>query len=108
VLVFEALQAARRDVVLDSRGGLVSLRFSRKPFSHTVSPSSANPVGPKGFQEMEMLRLFISLSRRFCSEIGQPLRRHGKSIVLARTSRKEPERSHKLWMTSGKQHLNLM
>ena len=40
VLVLEALQAARRDVVLDSRGGLVSLRFSRKPFSHTVSPSS--------------------------------------------------------------------
>src|SRR5207247_11323161 len=53
VLVFEALQAARRDVVLDSRGGLVSLRFSRKPFSHTVSPSSANPVRPQGFQEMD-------------------------------------------------------
>src|SRR5215831_6242670 len=45
VLVFEALQAARRDVVLDARGGPVDLRFSRKPFSHTVSPSSANPSG---------------------------------------------------------------
>src|SRR2546425_3510581 len=45
VLVFEALQAARRDVVLDSRGGLICLRFSRKPFSHTVSPSSANTCG---------------------------------------------------------------
>src|SRR5207253_8014271 len=45
VLVFEALQAARRDVVLDSCGGFISLRFSRKPFSHTVSPSSANLSG---------------------------------------------------------------
>src|SRR5262249_18486194 len=44
VLVFEALQAARRDVVLDSRGGLVFLRFSRKTFSHTVSPTNPNPV----------------------------------------------------------------
>src|SRR5580658_5862424 len=34
VLIFEALQAARRYVVLASRCGLVPLRFSRKPFSH--------------------------------------------------------------------------
>src|SRR5207302_6322018 len=43
VLVFEALQAARRNVILDSRGGFICLRFSRKSFSHTVSLSSAAP-----------------------------------------------------------------
>ena len=36
MLLFEALQAARRYVVLASRRGLVCLRFSRKPFSHIV------------------------------------------------------------------------
>src|SRR5262249_3518322 len=36
VLLFEALQPTRRYVVLASRRGLVSLRFSRKPFSHIV------------------------------------------------------------------------
>src|ERR1700691_5962209 len=36
VLIFEALQAARRYVVLALRRGLVSLRFSRKPFSHLL------------------------------------------------------------------------
>src|SRR6185369_9562587 len=37
VLLFEALQAGRRDVVLDPRGGrVVALRFSGKTFSHTV------------------------------------------------------------------------
>src|SRR6266851_5390539 len=36
VLIFEALQAARRDVVLAWRRGLVPLWFSRKPFSHLV------------------------------------------------------------------------
>jgi hypothetical protein len=47
VLIFEALQPAPRDVVLAWRRGLVSLWFSRKPFSHLVvfRPSSANPVG---------------------------------------------------------------
>src|SRR6185369_15807023 len=45
VLVFEALQAARRDVVLDSRGGLISLRFSRKPFSHWLVLQVRTPVG---------------------------------------------------------------
>src|SRR6185312_1620187 len=33
VLVFEALQTARGNVVLTWRRGLVPLRFSRKPFS---------------------------------------------------------------------------
>src|SRR5262249_28194854 len=70
VLVFEALKAARRDVVLDSRGGLVSLRFSRIPFSHTVNPSSANRPGPRGFQERDSATPVHTLSRRFCSEIG--------------------------------------
>src|SRR5678810_376639 len=37
MLVFESLQTAWRNVVLDLRGGNVFLRFSRKPFSHTVS-----------------------------------------------------------------------
>src|ERR1700692_3948090 len=36
VLIFEALQPARRYVVLDWRRGLVRLWFSRKPFSHLV------------------------------------------------------------------------
>jgi hypothetical protein len=36
VLIFEALQPARRDVVLAWRRGLVPLWFSRKPFSHLV------------------------------------------------------------------------
>jgi len=45
VLIFEALQPARRYVVLASRRGLVRLWFSRKPAPHLVSPSSANPVG---------------------------------------------------------------
>src|SRR5580692_6526217 len=36
VLIFEALQAARRYVVLAWRRGLVPLWFSRKPFSHLV------------------------------------------------------------------------
>ena len=36
VLIFEALQPARRDVVLDWCRGLVRLWFSRRPFSHLV------------------------------------------------------------------------
>jgi len=36
VLIFEALQPARRYVVLDWRRGLVPLWLSRKPFSHLV------------------------------------------------------------------------
>jgi hypothetical protein len=36
VLIFQALEAARRDVVLDWRRGLVRLWFSGKPFSHLV------------------------------------------------------------------------
>src|SRR5205814_3448530 len=36
VLIFEALQAARRYVVLALRRGLVWLWFSREPFSHLV------------------------------------------------------------------------
>ena len=36
VLIFEALQPARRDVVLDRRRGRVRLWLSRKPFSHLV------------------------------------------------------------------------
>ena len=42
VLIFEALQPARRDVVLDWRRGLVHLWFSRKPFSHFVVFPSGN------------------------------------------------------------------
>src|SRR5271169_6247601 len=56
VLIFEALEAAPRDVVLDGRRGLVRLWFSRRPFPHVLilvpkslspspRPSSANPVG---------------------------------------------------------------
>src|SRR5947209_358987 len=37
VLILEALQPARRYVVLALRRGLVRFRFSRKPFSHVVS-----------------------------------------------------------------------
>src|SRR5579863_3353791 len=37
VLIFEALQPARCDVVLGLCRGLVRLWFSRKPFSHRVS-----------------------------------------------------------------------
>jgi len=36
VLIFEALQPARRYVVFDWRRGLVRWWFSRKPFSHFV------------------------------------------------------------------------
>src|SRR5246127_2423557 len=36
VLIFEALQAVRRYVVLAWRRGLVRLRFSCKPFSHSL------------------------------------------------------------------------
>src|ERR1035441_5479566 len=36
VLIFEALQPARRYVVLASRRGLVTLWFSRRPFPHFV------------------------------------------------------------------------
>src|SRR3954470_13000016 len=36
MLIFEALQPARRYVVLASRRGLVRLWFSRKPFPHLV------------------------------------------------------------------------
>src|SRR5579864_1186994 len=36
VLIFEALEPAGRDVVLDWRRGRVRLWFSRKPFSHVV------------------------------------------------------------------------
>src|SRR5262245_37996846 len=70
VLIFEALQAARRYVVLDSRGGLVSLRFSRKPFSHMVVLQARTQWGPQGFQEMDSATPVHTLSRRFCSEIG--------------------------------------
>ena len=42
VLIFQALQPARRYVVLAVRRGLVTLRFSRKPFSHLV----VVPMGP--------------------------------------------------------------
>ena len=45
MLLLESLQSARCDVVLDSRGsGVVSLRLSRKSFSHS---------GTKGFQEVD-------------------------------------------------------
>jgi hypothetical protein len=36
VLIFQALEAARRDVVLDVRRGRVRLWLSRKTFSHLV------------------------------------------------------------------------
>ena len=36
VLIFKALQPARRDVVLAWRRGLVRFWLSRKPFSHLV------------------------------------------------------------------------
>jgi len=36
VLIFEALEAAPRYVVLDWRRGLVTLWLSRKPFSHVL------------------------------------------------------------------------
>src|SRR6185312_2451255 len=44
-LIFEALQTARRYVVLALRRGFVSLRFSRKPFSHNLSLSSGRHKG---------------------------------------------------------------
>src|SRR5207248_2786446 len=45
VLIFEALQAARRYVVLALGRGFVTLRFSRKPFSHIlVSPGRIQRV----------------------------------------------------------------
>jgi hypothetical protein len=44
VLVFEALQPARRYVVLAVRRGLVPLWFSRKPISHLVVVPSGCPI----------------------------------------------------------------
>jgi hypothetical protein len=47
VLIFQALQPVRRDVVLDVRRRLVRFWVSGKPFSHLVvfRRCSANPVG---------------------------------------------------------------
>src|SRR5271169_2712790 len=45
VLIFEALEAAPRYVVLDWSRGFVPLWLSRKPFSHLVVFPEANPVG---------------------------------------------------------------
>src|SRR4051812_37599954 len=50
VLIVEALQPARRYVVLASRRGRVPLWFSRKPCSHLVV-SSANRVGATTLSE---------------------------------------------------------
>jgi hypothetical protein len=46
VLTFEALEAARRYVVLDWRRGLVPLRFSGKTFSHPVVFPELYPTLP--------------------------------------------------------------
>src|SRR5947209_9644289 len=42
VLIFEALQSARRYVVLALGRGFLTLRFSREPFSHMLSLSTAS------------------------------------------------------------------
>ena len=47
MLIFEALQPARRDVVLDQRRGLVPLWFSRKPFSHFVVFPGDSSICPR-------------------------------------------------------------
>jgi hypothetical protein len=49
VLILEALQPARRDVVFDGRRGLVRFWFSRKPFSHFVVGDEEAPIGPSYF-----------------------------------------------------------
>src|SRR5439155_20187630 len=49
VLIFQALQPARRYVVLAWRRGLVRLWFSRRRFAHLVvlpAPSSGCPMNP--------------------------------------------------------------
>src|SRR5438067_6126419 len=52
VLIFEALQPARRYVVLASRRGLVLLWFSRKPFPHlVVLPAQIQWVPPMNADE---------------------------------------------------------
>src|SRR6266853_1242344 len=52
VLIFEALQPARRYVVLASRRGLVPLWFSRKPFPHlVVLPARIQWVPPMNADE---------------------------------------------------------
>src|SRR5262249_21210278 len=56
VLLFEALQPTRRYVVLASRRGLVSLRFSRKPFSHIVSLQARIQWVPQGSPENGLAR----------------------------------------------------
>jgi hypothetical protein len=48
VLIDEALQTARRYVVLASRRGVVWLRFSGKPFSHTLPPRFCSDAGANG------------------------------------------------------------
>jgi hypothetical protein len=71
VLIFEALQAARRYVVLALRRGFVTLRFSRKPFSHIlVFPAPIQRV-PQSSLEMDSAMPVHTLSPQFCPEIAQ-------------------------------------
>src|SRR5207302_889625 len=69
VLILEALQPAPRYVVLASRRGLVSLWFSRKPFSHLVIFPGLFPTLPFFYFFADALSA-SSFSRRPTSEIG--------------------------------------
>src|SRR6202453_2387280 len=70
-LIFEALQSAWRYVVLAACFGLVSSRFSRKPFSHIVVLQARIQWAPQSAQEMDRDMPVHTLSPRFCSELAQ-------------------------------------
>src|SRR5205807_8011950 len=53
VLIFEALQPARRYVVLALRRGLVPLWFSRKPFSHILVLAAQIQWVPQSSQDVD-------------------------------------------------------
>src|SRR6266478_6329052 len=58
VLILEALQSARRYVVLALRRGLVRFRFSRKPFSHlVVLPAQIQWVPPRSQEKATRCRI---------------------------------------------------
>ena len=73
VLLFEPLQAAWRNVVLDSRAGDVCGRSSRKPFLHTANLLTREHSAPQEF----LLRSEYTLKKsRQGRPAGRPNRRN--------------------------------
>src|SRR3984893_5619321 len=73
VLIFEALQAAWRYVVVAWRRGLVPLRFSCKTFSHILDLPARIQWVPQSSQDVDSAMPVHTLSPRFCPEIAQAL-----------------------------------